>query len=186
MAGGQRGYGHHRYEERRVYVPEILPLRRELPIQQHHPVFLEEELEVKNAELRRLIEDNLRLAEDRVALRRELTAAKDEVHHMNGVINNIRVDQETQLRELYEKGKKLESDVRAAEGLKNEAVQLRGEVQKLSSSKQEYGRQIRSLTAEREKLMSENKQIPRVRSEIDGLKQEFVRVRLTLTTFSYI
>lgn len=178
MAGRQRGHGHHRYEERqRVYVPE--PFRGESP-RQHQPVYLEEELEVQNAELRRLIEDNRRLAEDRVALRRELNAAMDEVRHMNGVISNIRDDQETQLRELYEKGKKLESDVRAAESLKNEAVQLRGEIQKMSSVKQDYGRQIRTLTAEREKLLSENQQIPRVRSELDDLKQEFMHVRMAL------
>uniref|UniRef100_A0A7N0RI67 Protein FLX-like 3 n=1 Tax=Kalanchoe fedtschenkoi TaxID=63787 RepID=A0A7N0RI67_KALFE len=178
MAGRQRS--HRGYDDRRGYAPEGPPLRDPLPRPQQHPVFLEEELEAQNAELRRLFEDNRRLAEDRAVLRRELNAAKDEVHHMNGVISNIRADQETQLRELYEKGKKLEGDVRTAEPLKSEATQLRAEVQKLSGAKQEYGRQIKSLGAEREKLQAENQQMPRMRSELDELKKEFMRVRMAL------
>ncbi|KAM6548716.1 hypothetical protein CsatB_020392 [Cannabis sativa] len=142
-----------------------------------HPTMLEEELELQHGEMRRLLGDNRRLVEDRIALQRELAAAKEELHRMNIAIGEIRAEEDLRSRELYEKGMKLEADLRATEPIKNEAVQLRGEVQKLKDLKQELSSQVKTLKLEVGRLQADNQQIPHLRAEVDGLHQELMQTR---------
>ncbi|CAJ2661121.1 unnamed protein product [Trifolium pratense] len=165
---------------RRGY-PSEGPYARGPPIQRPHipphPALLEEELEVQHAEMRRLLSDNRRLIDDRMALQRDLAAAKEELHRMNLAIGDIRAEHEMHSRELVDKNMKLESDLRSTEPLKNEVVQLRAEVQKLSSIKQDLSGKVQTLTKDVARLQSDNQQIPSMRSEIDGLHQELMRAR---------
>ncbi|CAL9009820.1 unnamed protein product [Prunus brigantina] len=149
------------------------PPMRPLP----HPAVLEEELEMQHAEIRRLLADNRRLVEDRMTLQRELGAAKEEIHRMNVAFSDIRAEEELQSRELFEKGRKLEADLRATEPLKNEAKQLRSEVQKLNNVRKELSTQVQTLTQDVARLQSDNQQIPLLRADIDGLHQELMHAR---------
>ncbi|KAK9755949.1 hypothetical protein RND81_01G061700 [Saponaria officinalis] len=143
----------------------------------HHPAILEEEIQIQRSEMRKLLDDNRRLAEDRVALQRELGAAREEIHHMNRAISDIRSEQELHSRDLIEKGLKLEADLRASEGFKKDAVQLRSEVQKLEKIRQELVAQAQSFSKDLAKLKADNQQIPRLKAEIDGLQQELMHTR---------
>ncbi|PRQ51299.1 hypothetical protein RchiOBHm_Chr2g0142861 [Rosa chinensis] len=149
------------------------PVPRQLP----HPALLEEELEMQHAEIRRLLADNRRLVEDRMALQHDLGAAKEEIHRMNVAFSDIRAEEELQSRELFEKARKLEADLRGAEPFKNEAKQLRGEIQKLNGVRKELSTQVQTLTQDLVKLQSDNQQIPLLKSEIDGLHQELMHAR---------
>lgn len=175
MAGRNRA--RESFDHRRGYPPEgpvvRVPLARPVP----HPALLEEELEIQHVELRRLLGENRRLFEDRIALERELTAAKEEVRCMNLAIADIHTEQDLQSRELMERGMKLEADLRATEPLKSEAAQLRAEVKKLSTIKQDLSGKVRSLSQELAKLQGDNRHIPVLRTEIDGLHQELLRAR---------
>ncbi|CAI8611977.1 unnamed protein product [Vicia faba] len=142
-----------------------------------HPALLEEELEVQHAEMRRIVADNRRLIDERIALQRDLAAAKEELHHMNLAIGDIRTEHEMHSRELVDKSMKLESDLRANEPLKNEVIQLRAEVQKLSSIKQDLSGKVQTLTKDVARLQNDNQQIPSMRAEIDGLHQDLMRAR---------
>ncbi|KAF8411428.1 hypothetical protein HHK36_003977 [Tetracentron sinense] len=164
---------------RRGFPPEG-PYVRGPMLRQPHPALLEEELEMQHVEMRRLLDDNRRLAEDRIALQRELGAAKEEIHRMNLAITDIRAEQEMRSRELIEKGLKLEADLRATEPLRNEAIQLRSEVQKLNTLKQELTGQVQNLTQELARSRVDNQQIPLLRVEINGLQEELVRARTAL------
>lgn len=99
---------------------------------------------------------------------------------MNLIISDIRAEQEMRCRELREKGMKLEADLRATEPLKNETTQLRTEVQKLNNLRQDLAAQVQSLTKDISRLQSDNKQIPLLRTEIDGMHQELMHARLVL------
>lgn len=181
MAGRNRG-PREAFNDRRGFPPEG-PFIRGPPMPRPpppHPVLLEEELEMQHAEMRRLLADNRRLIEDRMALHRELGAAKEELHRMNLIIADIRTEQEMRSRELREKGLKLEADLRATEPLKNEAVQLRAEVQKMNNLRQELAAQVQNLTQERTRLQAENQQIPLLRAEVDGFHQELMHARVAL------
>ncbi|PIN16388.1 hypothetical protein CDL12_10961 [Handroanthus impetiginosus] len=166
------------FDHRRGYPPDgpvpRVPLARPIP---PHPALLEEELEIRHVELRRLVDENRRLVEDRIAMDRELTAAKEELRRMNLVIADMRAEQELQSRELIERGLKLEADLRASEPLRNEAAQLRAEVQRLNAMRQDLTRQVQALSKDLGKLQADNQQIPVLRTEIDGLHQELLRAR---------
>ncbi|XP_021903039.1 protein FLX-like 3 [Carica papaya] len=166
--------------------------RRGLPAERHfipgpplqqpppHPALLEEELELQHAEIRRLLNDNRRLVEDRMALQRELGGSKEELHRMNLVIAQIRKEQEMHSRELIEKGLKLEADLRATDPLKKEAAQLRSEVQKLNNIRQELSGQVQNLKQDLAKLQADNQQIPVLKGEIEGLHQELMHARAAI------
>ncbi|KAK7335883.1 hypothetical protein VNO80_27994 [Phaseolus coccineus] len=152
------------------------PMPRPPPIPPH-PAVLEEELEFQHVEMRRLVADNRRLIDDRMALQRDLAAAKEELHRMNLAIGDIRAEHEAHSRELVEKGMKMEADLRANEPLKNDVMQLRAEVQKLNNLKQELTGKVHTLTQDVARLQADNQQIPMMRAEMDGLHQELVRAR---------
>ncbi|KAF3793941.1 FLX-like 3 protein [Nymphaea thermarum] len=147
-----------------------------------HPAALEEELEIQHEEIRRLLTDNRRLAEDRMALQHELVGAKEELHNLGQLIPKLNAEKEMQTRDLIEKGLKLEADLRASEPLKAEVLQLRAEVQKLDAIRQELSAQIQGLTQDLTRMQAENQQIPALRADIDGLRQELIRAR---TAFEY-
>lgn len=183
MAGRNRvpheAFGHRRGYPMEEHVPRG-PLARPIP---PHPALLEEELEIRHVELRRLLGENRRLVEDRFALERELTAAKEELRRMNLGIADMRAEQELQSRELIERGMKLEADLRATEPLKNEAAQLRAEIQRLNAIRQDLSGQVQALSQDLAKLRADNQQIPALRTEIDGLHQELLRARFGLAIF---
>ncbi|XP_010247707.1 PREDICTED: protein FLX-like 3 isoform X2 [Nelumbo nucifera] len=147
-----------------------------------HPALLEEELEMQHIEIQRLLADNRRLFEDRLALQQELGAVKEELHCLNIAIADIHAGKEAHSQELIERGLKLEVDLRATEPLRNEAVQLRAEVQKLNSVRQDLAVQVQSLTQDLARFQADSQQIPLLRAELDGLHQEVMRAR---TAFEY-
>ncbi|KAI7985912.1 Protein FLX-like 3 [Camellia lanceoleosa] len=169
------------FDNRRGYPLERplvrVPMPRAVP---PHPAMLEEELEMQHVDIRRLLGENRRLVEDRMALQRELGAAKEELHRMNLAIGDIRAEQEMRSRELVERGLKLEADLRATEPLRHEAGQLRAEVQKLNNIRQDLAGQVQNLSQDLAKLQADNKQIPLLRAEIDGLHHEFNRARTAI------
>lgn len=180
MAGRNR-FPRDAFDGRRGFPPEGPFLRGPpLPRLPPHPAMLEEEFEMQHAEMRRLFGENRRLVEDRMALQQELGVAKEELHRMNLAIGDIRAEQELHSRELIEKGLKLEADLRATEPLKNEAVQLRSEIQKLNNIRQDLAGQVQNLSQEVARLQADNKQIPLLRAEIEGLHQELMRARFVL------
>ncbi|KAK4479575.1 hypothetical protein RD792_015093 [Penstemon davidsonii] len=148
-----------------------------------HPALLEEELEIRHVELRRLLGENWRLVEDRVALERELQAAKDDLHRMNLSIADIRADQELQSRELIERGLKLEADLRATEPLKQEVTQMRAEIQRLNTIRKDLSGQVQILSQDQAKLQADNKQIAVLRTEFDGLHEKLFHARFVLASF---
>lgn len=159
------------YHDRRRFTPER-PFLRAPP-----PPSLLEDLQIQEAEIRRLLSDNHRLADDRVLLERELGAAKEELHRLNLMVSDLRAEQDLQAREFSEKRHKLEGDIRAMESYKKEASQLRGEAQKLSEIKRELSGDVQILRKDLVKLQSDNKQIPRLRAEVEDLQKELMHAR---------
>ncbi|KAG6521433.1 protein FLX-like 3 [Zingiber officinale] len=154
-------------------------VRRPFP-QPLHPAALEEELELQRMDIRRLIADNRGLAEDRSAFHRELAAAREELNRMNLVIADIQAEKEAHTRDMIEKGLKLEADMRAAEPLREEVIELRAEIKKLTAIRQELNDQVRSLSHDLTRTQSDNQQIPAMKAEIDRLHQELMHLRMSI------
>ncbi|KAL6641753.1 hypothetical protein ACP70R_019934 [Stipagrostis hirtigluma subsp. patula] len=142
-----------------------------------HPAVLEEEFELQEVELRRLMTDNRALAEERAALHRELESGKDEVRHLNLIIADINAEKEAYISKLVDKRRKLEAELRANEPLRDEIVQLRGEIEKLVAVRKELSAEAASLMQELAREKSGKQQLPILEEEVHGLRQELTHVR---------
>ncbi|CAN6326061.1 unnamed protein product [Urochloa humidicola] len=142
-----------------------------------HPAVLEEELELQEVELRRLLAHNRALAEERAELNRELQAGKDEVRHLNAIISDITAEKEAYIRKLVDKKRKLEAEFRENEHLRDEIVQLRGEIEKLVPARRELSAEAASLMEDLTREKAVKHQLPMLKAEADGLQQEHIHVR---------
>ncbi|KAK9060511.1 hypothetical protein SSX86_021215 [Deinandra increscens subsp. villosa] len=175
MAGRNR-YPREAYDNQHGYFqggpPSRAPMSRPMP---PHPVMLEEELEIQHHEIRRLLGENRRLVEDRIALQRDLGAAKEELRRMNIAIADIQEQNEMHSRKLIENALKLEADLHATEPLKKEAAQLHGEVERLKSIRRDLSGKVKILKEDLAKLQTDNKQLPALRAEHERILQELLQ-----------
>ncbi|KAI7754427.1 hypothetical protein M8C21_006840 [Ambrosia artemisiifolia] len=175
-------YPRERYENRHHPYPPAGPPSR-VPMPQPmppHPAILEEELEFQHHEIRRLLGENRRLVEDRVALQRDLGTAKEELRRLNIAIADIQEQNEMHSRKHIENVLKLEADLRATEPLKNEAKQLHGEVERLKSIRHDLSGQVQILKKDLAKLQTENKQLPALKAEHERILQELMHARAAI------
>ena len=142
-----------------------------------HPVVLEEELELQHREIQRIVTENRLVIDENTMLQSELAAAKDEIHRFGQIIPKLRADREVHARELIERGLKLEADLRAAEPLRTEVIQLRAEAQKLNASRQDISVQVQGLTQDVARLQAENQQLIAMRADIDRMRKELAEAR---------
>ncbi|KAA8532709.1 hypothetical protein F0562_032742 [Nyssa sinensis] len=148
--------------------PGPLPLR---------PSALEEELEIQHRDIQRILAENRHVIDENVILQRELAAIKDEIHRLGQIIPKHRADEEVQARGLIQRGLKLEAELRAAEPLRTEVMQLRMEAQKLNVLRQELSGQVQTLTKDISQLQAENQQLTAMRADIDGMRKELLEAR---------
>nr|CAB3463303.1 unnamed protein product [Digitaria exilis] len=176
MIDDHRGYPAIRVDDRRAY-PVIHGGPRMRGAPHPHPAVLEEELELQEVELRRLLADNRALGEERTELTRELQAGKDEIRHLNVIISDITAEKETYIGKLVDKKRKLEAELRENEHLRDEIMQLRGEIEKLIAARKELSAEAASLMEDLTREKSVKHQLPMLKAELDGLQQELIHVR---------
>ncbi|XP_062110125.1 protein FLX-like 3 [Humulus lupulus] len=145
-----------------------------LPI---HPAGLEEEREIQHRDIRRILSENRLVIEDNTLLQRDLTAAKDEIRRLGQVIPTLGAEKDARARDLKEKVRKLEVDLKSTEPVKAEVVQLRAEIQKLNSSRKEMSAQVQGLTKVVNRLQVENQQLVSIRTDIDGVRKDILEAR---------
>ncbi|KAG6398935.1 hypothetical protein SASPL_140407 [Salvia splendens] len=156
--------------------PHSLPHGMPMPLPPH-PAVLEEELEFQHRDIQRLLTENRHVIDDNVMLQRDLTSVKDEIHRLNQVIPKMHADKEARRRELIERAMKLEAELRSAEPLRVEIVQLRADTQKLSAQNKELSSHAQNMTKDINRLQSENKQVAPMKSDIDKMRKELVDAR---------
>ncbi|CAL4911249.1 unnamed protein product [Urochloa decumbens] len=171
-----RGYPAVRVDDRRAY-PDIHEGPRMRGAPRPHPAVLEEELELQEVELRRLLAHNRALAAERAELNRALQAGKDEVRHLNAIISNISAEKEACISKLVDKKRKLEAELRANEHLRDDIVQLRGEIENLIAARKELSAEAASLMEDLTREKSVKHQLPMLQEELDGMQQELIHVR---------
>lgn len=184
MVDDHRGYpGGRVLDDRRSY-PEIHQGPRMRVAPHPHPAVLEDELELQEVELQRLLADNRALVEERAALNREIQAGKDEVRHLNVIIADITTEKEAYISKLVDKRRKLEAELGATEHLHDEIRQLRGEIEKLITARKELSAEAASLMEELNREQSVKQQLPVLKTELDGLQQEVIHLRYFAVLFA--
>lgn len=142
-----------------------------------HPALIEERLAIQHQEIQGLLIDNQRLAATHVALKQELAAVQHELQRAHHAAAALQGDADVQLRELYDKSAKMEVDIREAEAMRVELLQVRAEIQKLSTVRQELGAQVQVLTQDLSRAGADIQQVPVIQAEIESMKQELQRAR---------
>nr|DAD37663.1 TPA_asm: hypothetical protein HUJ06_008304 [Nelumbo nucifera] len=150
---------------------------RPLPL---HPAIIEERLEAQHQEIQGLLIDNQRLAATHVALKQELAAAQHELQRVAHLAGTMNSEKEIQLREAYDKSMKMESDLRAAESMRAELLQVRADIQKLTAARQELMAQVEALTQDLARANCDLQQAPALKAEIESMKQDLQRARVAI------
>nr|GEW00366.1 tetraketide alpha-pyrone reductase 2 [Tanacetum cinerariifolium] len=142
-----------------------------------HPAVLEEELELQHHDIQRIATENRHVVEENVAIQRELTGVKDEIHSLGHIIPKLHADRDARARDLTDRGMKLEAELRKAEPLRADVSHLRGEAQKLNSLRQDLSDQLQTFTKDTNRLRVENEQVIVVQTDIDGMRKDLVEMR---------
>ena len=101
----------------------------------------------------------------------------NEIHRFGQIIPKLRANREVQGKELIERGLKLEADLRVAEPLRTEVIQLRANAHKLNASRQDLSIQVQGLTQDVARLQAENQQLIATRANIDRMRKEPIEAR---------
>lgn len=139
-----------------------------------------EELSSRRAEMRRIHEDNQRLADEIVSLKQIKPRLEENLQVSSQAVPKLRAEKELELRELTQRNLKLEAELRALEPLRQDALRLRSEASKLQSSRQELAAKLQDLLKELEHRKSENQKMTAMIAEHDAIYQELQQARLNL------
>ncbi|CAN1241333.1 Protein FLX-like 2 [Linum perenne] len=138
---------------------------------------LEQKLSAQEIEMQRLATENQRLAASHG--RHELVAAQHELQRLHAHVQAMRVEREQQIKGLSDKSTKMENELKGAEPMKKELQQARIEAEKLVAARQELMSKVHQLNQEIHKAHMEAQQIPTLMSELEGLRQEQQRCRIS-------
>ncbi|XP_066334875.1 protein FLX-like 3 [Miscanthus floridulus] len=176
MAGRHRASRQY-HDDPRGYRDAPPPLARTRPLS---PRRLAEELSSRHAEMRRIREDNQRLADAIVSLRQTKPRLEEDLQVSSQAVPKLRADKELESRELTQRNLKLEAELRALEPLRQDALYLQSEASKLQSLRQELAAKVRGLLKELEHQKSESQKMTAMIAERDALCQELHQARANL------
>nr|XP_043628867.1 protein FLX-like 4 [Erigeron canadensis] len=148
-------------------------------IESQHSERGDSKLVAQSAELERLVSDNKRLATAHVALRQDLAATQQDIQKLRAHIGSIQTESDLQIRIFLEKMTKMEVHLQDGESVKKELQKAHTEARALVVTRQELIDQVTKATQELEKIRADVKNLPILQVELDGLRKEHQKLRLT-------
>ncbi|CAI0451190.1 unnamed protein product [Linum tenue] len=140
---------------------------------------MEHKLSSQQVEMQRLATENQRLAASHGNLRHELVAAQHELQMLHAHVQSIRAEREQRMKGLSDKTAKMETELKAAEPIKKDLQKARTEAEKLVTDRQELMSKVHQLNQEIQKAHMDAQQVPALMSELEGLRQEQQRCRIS-------
>ncbi|XP_021720984.1 protein FLX-like 1 [Chenopodium quinoa] len=128
-------------------------------------------------EIQGLLLDQKEMSAMHATLKQELAAADQELRKLSAAARKFREERESQIKELYEKSLKLETEVRAIEALNSEHTQVIGDIQKLTESKIQLTAQFKVLDTELSRVKMDASQVPEIQADVDKMEQELQKGR---------
>ncbi|KAL4294027.1 hypothetical protein AHAS_Ahas18G0187000 [Arachis hypogaea] len=142
------------------------------PIPLHPAAIIEERLAAQHQDIQGLLGDNQRLAATHVALKQELEAAQHELQRMAHYRESLRADTDARMRELYDKSVHLEADLRGAEAMRVELLQVHTDIKELTAVRQELTGQVQAMTQDLARMNADLKRMPALKADVEAMKQE--------------
>ncbi|KAJ6812505.1 putative protein FLX-like 1 [Iris pallida] len=156
----------------------------QLPPPPHHPASvvaaLEDRLAAQHREIQNLLVDNQRLAATHAALKQELTSSRHSLHLTADSAARTKANRDAQVREVYERCMKMEDEVRAADAMRLELVQVRSDVVKLGQVREELLERLKELKGELARVREEMGRSEEIKAEIEMMRKELERGRLAV------
>lgn len=143
------------------------------------PQVMEQKLASQHGEMQRLATENQRLAATHGVLRQELAGAQHELQMLHAHVGSLKAEREQQMRGVIDKIAKMEAELKAAEPLKMEIQQARGEAQNLVVVREELISKAQHLSQEIQRVHVDVQQIPALMTELECLRQEYQHCRAT-------
>ncbi|KAL8258484.1 hypothetical protein R6Q59_026437 [Mikania micrantha] len=97
--------------------------------------------------------DNQWLAAKHDALKQQIEDAQHELQLTHHFARNLLMDNDMQMRELYEKSAKMEHDLRGVKGMRAELMQLHADIRELTATNQKPAAQVLAMTQDLSELM---------------------------------
>lgn len=144
------------------------------------PALIDERLAAQHHDIQGLLVDNQRLAATHVALKQELAAVQQELQRASHTVGAVQADRDVELREVYEKSMKMESELRAVDAIREELIHVRGDIQKLSAARHDLSTQVQMLTQDLSRCSAELQKAPAIKAEIEAIKQELQHARAAI------
>lgn len=139
---------------------------------------LQNKVAIQEAEMDRLSLENRRLASTHVILRQELVASQHELQQIRAHVGSIHNESEIEIKGLLEKIAKAEADIHASEEVGKELQKAHLEGQSLLTERQKLTTDIQHMTEALQKANADIKNLPEMRVELEGLRQEHKKLRL--------
>ncbi|PKA53827.1 hypothetical protein AXF42_Ash011306 [Apostasia shenzhenica] len=140
---------------------------------------LEKKVAVQESERDILAMENQRLATSHVTLRQDLVSTQHELQRMHSHIGSIHAEIDMQVRGLLENIAKADAEIRASETVAKELQQVHLEGQSLTAARQELTTEIEQMTQDLQKAKVEISNLSQMHAELDGLRQEHLKLRST-------
>ncbi|XP_061359827.1 protein FLX-like 1 [Gastrolobium bilobum] len=150
------------------------------PLPLHPAAILEEQLAAQHQEIQGLLGDNQRLAATHVALKQELEAAQHELQRMAHFKDSLMVDTDARMRELYDKSVQLEAELRGAEAMRAELLQVHADIKELTAVRQDLSGQVQAMTQDLARMTADLKRVPALRADVEAMKQELQCARAAI------
>ncbi|XP_057954271.1 protein FLX-like 1 [Malania oleifera] len=157
-----------------------VPLAQPVAVGRPHPAIIEERIAAGHREIQSLLIDNQRLAATHVALKQELAVAQQDLRHLSAAAANVKVERDAEVRDVYEKSLRMESEVRSIDALGAELAQVKMDVQKLTATKKELTAQLQAIDGDLARARADVQQLPAIKAEIENMHQELQRGRAAI------
>ncbi|OIT00811.1 PREDICTED: protein FLC EXPRESSOR-like isoform X1 [Nicotiana attenuata] len=146
----------------------------------HPPVLIDDREAAQEREIETLLLDNHRLASAHVALKQDLDAVQQELRHLSSTAATVKAERDAEVREIYEKARRMEGEVHTVDELSVEMARVRTDIQNLNADRKELTAKLQEMEDDLVKVRSELQQFPVIKAEIESMRKEVQRGRAAI------
>lgn len=143
----------------------------------HPSVLIDDREAAQEREIETLLLDNHRLAAAHVSLKQDLSSVQQELRLLSSTAATVKAESDAQVREVYDKARKKESDVRIVDELSADMATVRTDIQNLIDDRKELTAKLQKMEDDLVKVGSELQQFPVIKAEIEAMHKEVQRGR---------
>ncbi|KAL3624012.1 hypothetical protein CASFOL_032828 [Castilleja foliolosa] len=136
---------------------------------------MEERIAAQRREIQNLLHDNQLLAATHVTLKQDVAAAQDDLRRLSATASSVKADRDIQVREIYERALKSETEARSIDGLHTELGRVRADINELRAERKALSEKLNDIHGEISRAQMQLRQLPELKSEIESTQRDIQR-----------